>query len=529
MGRESANSQGWPRPLKGLLLWALLCAVLGTLAFQGTRGLYESTEGRYAECAQEMLVTGDFLRPTLDYAPHWTKPPLAYWAVAVGVKLFGRNAWGARAYLVPTFVLTVCAVYWLARWLWNPGVGTVSALVFATLWGPMGAANTVNTDSLLTLWETWALACFWWGVRTRRVGPIVLMWWFFGMAFLTKGPPGLLPLLALIVFRMLSQDQEVRGVRLWVPAGIGLGLVTALWWYVWAVAHYPGLTSYWLKHEVIGRVATDEFKRHSRWYEMFTVYWPFLLGGALPWLGLVLWIERHRIGVWFRRRRSEGEQGTLDGIKACWKNLSTEARFVVFALLIPLSVFSLSRSRLPLYVLPLFPILACAIGWKIRNFIDQGLLTPKRFMALALAGTVVIVFGKGIMATWSSKKDMGTLARALEAAWPESEGVRNQPLYVYSKRPLHGLHFYWGDPFIRVYSKFNKPTPPGYFPPSVLTDHQASGMWHPSMQKHVLTPRETEPYLRGWLCQQGYQGSTKSLTPHWILLVVTPGPCGVTS
>lgn len=511
------------KPVRGLVFWSLLCAVVGTVAFQGTRGLYESTEGRYAECAREMLVTGDFLRPTLDYAPHWTKPPLAYWAVAGGVKLFGRHAWGARAYLIPTFVLTVCAVYWLARWLWNPGIGAVSALVYATLWGPAGAAFTVNADSLLTLWEAWALACFWWGVRTRRALPMRLMWLFWGLAFLTKGPPGLLPLLALIVFRLFAKDQAVRSVRLWNAAGIGLGLVTALWWYVWAMGNYSGLVSYWLKHEVVGRMASDEFGRHPHWYEMFTVYWPFLLGGSLPWLGLVVWLERHRIGAWFRRLPSEGVFGVLGGIKACWRNGSVQGRFLVLAFLIPLGVFSLSRSKLPLYVLPLFPVLSCALGWKISDCMDRGLLTPKRMVTLALAGTMVVVLGKGVMAAWPSKRDMGSLARALEAAWPEGESGRDQPLYIYSRNPLYGLQFYWGDSVIRVFPEHDEPPPSGFLAPSVLTAQVTSAMTHPSPEKRVLTRKETEPSLVSHLREQGYQAISRPLTPHWSLLEVTPG------
>lgn len=59
------------------------------LVFQRSRGLYETTEGRYAECAWEMFVRGKFLEPTLDFLPHWTKPPLTYWAIEAGIALLG--------------------------------------------------------------------------------------------------------------------------------------------------------------------------------------------------------------------------------------------------------------------------------------------------------------------------------------------------------------------------------------------------------------------------------------------------------
>jgi 4-amino-4-deoxy-L-arabinose transferase-like glycosyltransferase len=62
----------------------LAIAFLITSVFQGSRGLYETTEGRYAECGREMLIAGKYLEPTLDFKPHWTKPPMTYWAIAGG-------------------------------------------------------------------------------------------------------------------------------------------------------------------------------------------------------------------------------------------------------------------------------------------------------------------------------------------------------------------------------------------------------------------------------------------------------------
>src|SRR5262245_29084429 len=63
--------------------WVALAAfalVMG-LAFIGTRGLWEPDEGRYAESAREMLVSGDYMTPHLGAQPHFTKPPMTYWMI----------------------------------------------------------------------------------------------------------------------------------------------------------------------------------------------------------------------------------------------------------------------------------------------------------------------------------------------------------------------------------------------------------------------------------------------------------------
>ena len=81
--RRSAN---W----KSLALVAAF-AFVNAAAFQGSRGLYETTEGRYAECARETMLTGDWDDPVLDGHPHWSKPPLTYAAIMAGTRLCGNS------------------------------------------------------------------------------------------------------------------------------------------------------------------------------------------------------------------------------------------------------------------------------------------------------------------------------------------------------------------------------------------------------------------------------------------------------
>ncbi len=510
-----------PKGRRHILVVALLCALIGAAAFQGSRGLYESTEGRYAECAREMIVSGDYLRPTLDFAPHWTKPPLTYWAIAVGVGVLGRNAWGARAFLVPTFLLTVFGVFWLGRWLWDRRTGSLAALVYATLWGPVGAAFTVNADSLLTLWETLALACFWWGVRRRRKLAVGLMWLFFGMAFFTKGPPALLPLLAVVVFRRFVHDRALRSVPFWLPSGIGLFLTVGLWWYVLSILRYPGLFSYWLKHEVVGRVATEEFQRHPHWYEMFTVYWPFLVGGALPWLAMMVWGHRHGLRARFESVRTHGLHGTFSNIKAWFKNLSPEGLFLLVAFFGPLAVFSVSHSRMPLYVLPLFPIVSCFLARHLEVLAAKGMVRWPKMAAVAFVSTAVVLVGKGVMAHWPSKRDMGGLYRALQAAGARKD-EQGTPLYLVSQSPHYGLQFYWGDPFVRVHPAPDEVPAPGFRPLSAVWEDMCLDPSSESAARLVVTRRGNAPSLENVLRRRGHEVTIKHLTPHWSLLEVFP-------
>src|SRR6478735_10066666 len=82
------------RPSAWLLAVALLVLAF---AFQGARGLLQPDEGRYTAVALRMIESGDWMHPELNHKlPHYTKPPVTYWAVAASLDVFGRSEWAAR-------------------------------------------------------------------------------------------------------------------------------------------------------------------------------------------------------------------------------------------------------------------------------------------------------------------------------------------------------------------------------------------------------------------------------------------------
>jgi len=104
-------------------------ALLASLCFQGSRGLYDRDETRYSECAREMLITGSWMVPLRNFRPHLTKPPLAYWSIALGLKAFGMNEWGARIPNALAFTITVILVGLISEVLFEKGVGPLASTV----------------------------------------------------------------------------------------------------------------------------------------------------------------------------------------------------------------------------------------------------------------------------------------------------------------------------------------------------------------------------------------------------------------
>jgi len=153
---------------KRLYCLPLALAFAGAFSFQGSRGLYETSEGRYAECAREMMETGNYLEPRLGYRPHFAEPPLTYWAIAAGLGTLGKNEWGARLYGALGFVLAVLVVMGVGEALWDRLSGFLAGLVYASSPYPLIGAFSATTDTLLALWELAAVLCY---LRASKADP----------------------------------------------------------------------------------------------------------------------------------------------------------------------------------------------------------------------------------------------------------------------------------------------------------------------------------------------------------------------
>jgi 4-amino-4-deoxy-L-arabinose transferase-like glycosyltransferase len=417
-----------------LILVAL--SMLLAFAFEGSRGLYETTEGRYAESAREMLETGNWLVPQLDYTPHWTKPPLAYWGIAGGMALLGQNEWGARLCDAIVFVLSVLAVSALARLMWDGRTGFIAGMIYALSPFSLLAASSVQTDLLLSFFELLLVLCYW--KAARAVGTsgerrwIIGMWGLLGVAFLTKGPPSLVVLAALVVFRIYLAATGRKRPALWSPVGIILMLAVGASWFVVVAARTPGLLSYFLGNEVYGRIMTARHGRNPEWYKPFVIFGPALLLGAgtsmASW-GVEL-AKNHRLFGWKSLRRLLAGDERL--------------AFLALWLLVPLVIFSLAKSRLPLYVLPIFPAAVLATARVTLRTLDRPGYR-RAAQAVAIATALALVALKGLSAAFRTDVDMKALHRScVEAAHGETG------FFLYGSRELFGLQFYLDGRLTRV-------------------------------------------------------------------------------
>lgn len=400
-------------------------ALLLAFGLMGARAIWDPDEGRYTNVALTMLDTGNFVDLSRHHETgHWTKPPVTYWAIAASVATFGANPWAARLPAALAFLACTWLAWRVARRL-QPGTEATAALAFATMLLPFGAANLITTDFLLAAFQGLAM----WAWVESRFGPrehagrwLVLMWAGFAIAFMTKGPPALLPLLAVVAMQWLAPAPERRSLRAWWTGAL-LFVLLALPWYLVVVLRHEGLLSYFLGTEVVARIASDKLHRNPQWYGWLLVYGPTLLLGSLPWTG-VAW-RALRSGL--RRARTWRDAATRRAdapLLALW-----------LWLLLPLIVFCIARSRLPLYVLPLFVPIAvlAARQWQAEG---RGPLRL-RWLGLLVVCLLALRFGTAL---WPTSKDAGRWADELSSRvdHPVEEVVFVEDMARY------GLHLHMG-------------------------------------------------------------------------------------
>lgn len=388
------------------LWWVLVLGLYISLAFQGGRGLWSPDEGRYVDAALQMLDSGNYLAPAYSPAePNFSKPPLTYWVIAASIKALGRNTWAVRAPYALAYVGTLALLFFMGRRV-SPSKPWLASLIYATSAFTYLTANIISTDVLLTFFEAIAVLGFitatWPTSETARSYAPIILWLGCGLAFLTKGPPGLLPLLAMLAFALVAREK--RALRaLGHPVGLLVFAVVGLTWYVMAALRYPWLIHYFLHDEVYGRIFTAMHRRHPGAMGWALVYAPVLIFGSLPWWsGLT-----QALSAPFRR--------------SFWRNsqaMRTTQGFLLFWFALPLVIFCLSQSRLPLYLLPLFLPLSLLTASRLEFTFDPG---SRRTRALLAGWIIVLLAIKGYAAYGiDSKVDNRRAASEIAAATADS-------------------------------------------------------------------------------------------------------------
>lgn len=369
-----------------LWLLAIVLSVvwLGTL---GWRDLVPTDEGRYAEIPREMVATGDWITPRLDGFKYFEKPPLQYWATAATYEVFGIGEWQARLWTGLTGLLAVLFTGFAGARLFGRRSGVFAAGVLASslYWNAMGHINTLDMGTAATL--SGSLLAF---LLAQRPGTTrgQTRWWMWacwalmGLAVLSKGLIGvLLPGAVLVLYTLLFRDWRLW-TRLYLGSGLLILLAISVPWFVLVQLHNPEFFHFFFIYQQFTRFLTSELHRPGPWW----YFVPIVLLGIVPWLGGLF------AGLVHGLRQPALRSSTFAPAQA--RTLHAHAVLLIWAVFIFL-FFSVSKSKLPSYILPIFPALALLIGDQLDKARNRALRW--QFAVLALLGLAAAV---GVTQLW---------------------------------------------------------------------------------------------------------------------------------
>jgi 4-amino-4-deoxy-L-arabinose transferase-like glycosyltransferase len=377
------------------LVWAVLC-----LPNLGGPALWDQDEGLNSQAAQEMYASGNWIVPRFNYQLRTAKPAFLYWVQVAAYRTFGINEFSARLPSALAAFLTLLVTYELARRMFDARVGLLTGLILASSLLFCGAAHFANPDALLVLFCTAALAMFWYDYSGGPPFWYFLTGAFMGLAVLVKGPVGVVLPVAAIGLFLLWRWQPGRFFERKVLASSLAFCVVALPWYIWVGLATKGqwLYGFFKKHHA-DRVFTS-LENHGG---PLVYYLLILFVGLAPWSAFLvgsLWNAIQQI----RRPgpaspEADAADVDVDGgprsamqFLLCW----------VLAFFVP---FSLVQTKLPNYILPLYPAMAVVLAWFLERW-RRGLVHPPRWilvgglggLALAgVAGTGAVLVASGIV------------------------------------------------------------------------------------------------------------------------------------
>jgi 4-amino-4-deoxy-L-arabinose transferase-like glycosyltransferase len=409
-----------PRPRMLRIAMCALVAALLYLPGLGRPALWEPDEGRYAEIAREMVVSGDYVTPHDNFVRYFEKPPLVYWAEAGAIHLFGANEFAVR---VPAALFTageVAITAAIGEAMFGAEVGLLGALALGLSPLVFGFARFATLDPALAFFMTAALGAYYAAARAPDFGSGAGRLWMLAAAAalalgtLCKGPVALLLGGAIALGWLLIERRGGEVRRIPLLSCIAIYAAIAVPWFVIANARNPGFLHFFFVHEHLERFL--ESSEHG-WGPYFFI--PILLGGAWPWIWFV------PLGWSEIARAPEADRASA---------LSARRLLIVWFAIV-FVFFSIPRSKLGSYILPAMPPVAILAGYGIQSLRAIGAERRARILrnlafvtvAAALAAGIALV---GFEARIGARLALdgiligAALALGSGAAWMLSRGAR---------------------------------------------------------------------------------------------------------
>jgi 4-amino-4-deoxy-L-arabinose transferase-like glycosyltransferase len=380
--------------------WArvALCVALACLLYLprlGTAALWEPDEGRYAEIAREMAVSGDYVTPRDDWVRYFEKPPLVYWAAAASIKLLGRNETAVRLPIALASIAQIAMVQVLAESMFGAWAGAGAALCLGLSPLFFGFSRFLTLDPVLAMFVTAALGCIYAAVREPNL-QAGRKWLYLAAACaalgtLTKGPVALVLTAGTGLLYLLVQG---RSRELVLVPWLRCALITAaidVPWFAAVSWRNPGFLKFFFVHEHLERYTTSTEHAWGPWF-----FFAVVIAGMWPWICFVpLALREMYAGFLDRSAISKAEAETQLAA-----HHQAALRFAGIWFVLVFVFFSIPRSKLGSYILPALPAAAILAGYGLSRLGDIDRRRVSRLVAAIAAVNVLVVAASLIAAPY---------------------------------------------------------------------------------------------------------------------------------
>lgn len=403
--RKLAPTSNYSFPEKFCFLGFFITALLLWGICLGDLPLNDWDEATRALISREIYRSGNWLYPTLHGEPYFFKPPLMHWLIALSYRIGGVTEFTTR---LPAAFFSACGVpllYFIGREIFLEHLPAIFATsVYLTLLPVVHYGRQAMLDGISVSFFLFVLLCLLKCRQDRR--------WAVGMGLglgaitFTKGLL-VVPLGAIAgTFVLINKQQALfKSFYLWL--GILLGNLPALVWYAAQWLHYGDIfLQIHFQAQGLERISKPvDGNTGQFWYYLFE-----LLKLSLPWL---MFLPGGLYLAWQQRHKSWG-------------------KLVLIGTVSYLGIISIMTTKLPWYIMPLYPFFALEVGAYLAQLWHHPHRYPRIFVVilglLAVVGTGGCIYF--ILADPQPALIIMSLAASLTMAYAAWEVKQNNPKFI---------------------------------------------------------------------------------------------------
>jgi 4-amino-4-deoxy-L-arabinose transferase-like glycosyltransferase len=308
----------------------------------------EPDEARYSLIPSAMNQSGNYVTPHIKNVIYLEKPPLVYWATAMSFKVLGENDFAARLFAALSAWGCILLAYFMGRHFRDENTGLYAAMLLTISTFPFVLGRINILDTPLTFFVCLSVWLGYLALQKQKKYLLYLFYFTCALGFLTKGIIGVVFPFGILIIWLIWAGRWRQIWKLFSPIGILLFLIVICPWLIMAQKENPDFLWFFFVREHFLRFTT---KMHGK-TEPFYFYLPILVGGLIPWLFYLIkaWKNKYITESLFSK---------------------DENKLLIIWFLLIFIFYTISSSKLPTYIAPVFLPLALFGGCIFSKYEEE--------------------------------------------------------------------------------------------------------------------------------------------------------------